>query len=185
MENSISLEVVMLAIVLVLILIVGIIAFLALFRRYNSLQNRLQAPSIEMLEVENERIRGLFEQKREITEENRAVTESKRGAAEDALRSAESKKEAAILVSKQTILAQFQLETGKKKVLDARKINTDLKIIERQAKINAGIDPDVIPKLPKTTFQKIAEWPQKHWFISFVILIVVIILANCCGLLSS
>ena len=185
MENSISLDAIMLAIVIVLIIAVGIIAFLALFRRYNFLQNKLQASSIEMLEVENERIRGLFEQERQNTEENRAITESKRGVAEDALRIAESKKEAAVLGIKQTILTQFQLETGKKKLLEAKKINTDLEIMERQAKINAGINPDFKAVPPKTKVEIIMDWPQKHWFISFIILIMAIIIANHYGLLSS
>ncbi|MFH1254971.1 MAG: hypothetical protein V1667_00645 [bacterium] len=153
------------------IIVIGIVIINKLFAENKHLKNLLQAYGLEILELEKEKVRTQ-------TEVQCSTTQTARSTAEDNALQSEIKKKNRVDQVAKTIESEIEREKKLDQLLVERGKNTTIEIQERQAKIDAGIDPDRVPPAPKTCLEKISDYLQKHWFLSFVVLIILIIILN-------
>ena len=152
-------------------MVLSVFIIVNLLRKNKRLENLLLAHGIEVLELEKEKIRTK-------TEEQRDTTQTARSAAEEKALQNEAKKKNTAEQATQTIASEIEREKKYTKLLGVRAQNTTAEIKERKEKIEAGINPDLVPPAPKTRFEKFSDGLQKHWFLAFVALIVLIIILH-------
>jgi hypothetical protein len=156
----------------IVILGIGVFVIVNLLSKNKRLESLLLSQGVVVLELEKEKIRTL-------AEEQRIKTQTAKSNAEAAARGNEIKKKDTVIQATQTIDSEIEHEKKLNQLLVEKRKNTAAEIQEREAKIKAGINPNpVVPPVPKTRFEKFSEGIQKHWFFSFVALIILIIILH-------
>jgi len=158
-------------IVVIFVVVLETLVAIYFYRGKKRLQDLLQANGVEILELEKEKTRFR-------TEEQRIATQGAKSNAEEATKQNEIKRMCTIDQATKVIQGEIAKENTLKELLNVRAKNTAAEIRERKTKIAAGIDPDFAPPAPKTSLEKISGYLHKHWFLSFIVLIILIIILN-------